>query len=281
MSVHTASRPVTLPRTADGLRDGDAIVRRYKQTGDRALRERAVSEFMPLARRLARRFHRGREPLEDLEQVAYVGLLKAVERFDPDHGARFSSFAMPTISGELRRHYRDTTWALHVPRGVQEAALDVARAAARLSSDHGRSPRIGELVAETGLDAEQVTEALHARDAQHVRSLDQPLRGDEEDVRTIGDAIGFEDDRLDLIDHRVTVAPLIRALPPGEREVLHLRFALDMTQSQIAARVGCSQMQVSRLLRRAIAQLSQASDEPQPLLRGGVPAQLRGAADDR
>lgn len=263
-----------LRRTSQGrsATDGEALVRRFHETGDDRLRQRAVGEYMPLARKLARRYHRGREPLEDLEQVAYLGLVKAVDRFDPSVGARFSSFAMPTIAGELRRHFRDATWTLHVPRGVQEAALSVARAADELANRLGRVPTTLELADATGLTVEQVAEALHARSAQDVRSLDQPAAGDDRDARTVGETVGRDDERIDLIDHCVTVAPLIEALPEIERKVLRLRFGFDMTQTEIAMRVGCSQMQVSRLLRRAIARLSQVSDEPQPLPGGGTPA---------
>jgi len=255
--------------------DGETLLRRYHETGDPRLRERASVEYMPLARRLARRFHRGREPLEDLEQVAYLGLVKAVERYDPGYGARFSSFAIPTISGELRRHFRDTTWRLHLPRGVQEAALDVARATDELGGRLGRAPTLGELAEATGLELEEVTEALHAREVQEVASLDQPCGG-EDGERVVAETVGETDARFDLVDHLATVAPLIEALPERERRVLFLRFARDMTQTEIAEQVGCSQMQVSRLLRRAIARLSQVSDEPQPLPGGG---RRRGAHD--
>lgn len=261
MSVRPLSPP-TAPRSLDG----ETLLRRYQETRDPRLRERAAIEYMPLARRLARRFHRGREPLEDLEQVAYLGLVKAVERYDPRYGARFSSFAIPTISGELRRHFRDTTWRLHLPRGVQEAALDVARATDDLSGRLGRAPTIGELAEATGLEIEDVTEALHAREVQEVSSLDQPCGADDGGgERTIAETVGDTDDRFDLIDHLATVAPLVDALPERERKVLFLRFARDMTQTEIAEQVGCSQMQVSRLLRRAIARLSQVSDAPQPM----------------
>jgi len=260
MSVRSLPPP-TAPRSLDG----ETLLRRYHETKDPRLRERASVEYMPLARRLARRFHRGREPLEDLEQVAYLGLVKAVERYDPAYGARFSSFAIPTISGELRRHFRDTTWRLHLPRGVQEAALDVARATDELSGRLGRAPTIGELAEATGLEVEEVTEALHAREVQEVSSLDQPVGADDGGERTVAETVGNDDDRFDLVDHLATVAPLVEALPERERRVLFLRFARDMTQTEIAEQVGCSQMQVSRLLRRAIARLSQVSDEPQPM----------------
>jgi RNA polymerase sigma-B factor len=274
------SFPTTACGPAPRRSDGETLVRRYHATGDRRLRQRAVGEYMPLARKLARRYHRGREPLEDLEQVAYLGLVKAVDRFDPRHGARFSSFAMPTITGELRRHFRDTGWAVHVPRAMQEATLELTKAAAALTELHGRAPTTGELARATGLDAEVVAEALHARGAQETWSLDRPIDVGSPDERTLGDAIGADDDAYDLVDHRVTVAPLLRRLPPREREVLQMRFSEDLTQTQIATRVGCSQMQVSRILRRAIATLSQVSDEPQPLPGRDRSALRRRAGDD-
>lgn len=242
---------------------GEQLIARHRRTGNPRLREAAIERYMPLARRLAARYHRGQEPFDDLLQVAYVGLVKAVDRFDPGVGARFSSFAIPTITGELRRHFRDTAWNLHVPRGVQEAALDVTKASGELTHRLGRPPTVGELAQRTGLDVEQVVEAMQARAAQDVSSLDQP-RGVDDGDTTLGEMVGGDDGRLDLVDHRVTVAPLIKALPQREREILFLRFAQDMTQSEIAKRVGCSQMQVSRLLRRAIGRLSQVSDEPLP-----------------
>lgn len=251
---------------------GEQLLARHRRNPDPRLRERAIEQYMPLARRLAARYHRGQEPLDDLMQVAYVGLVKAVDRFDPSVGTRFSSFAIPTITGELRRHFRDTAWTLHVPRGVQEASLDVTKATGTLSHQLGRPPTISELADATGLDIEEVTEALHARSVQDLTSLDQPRAGGEEGDTTVAELVGDDDGRIDLVDHRVTVAPLIRALPEREREILFMRFARDMTQTEIAERVGCSQMQVSRLLRRAIARLSQVSDEPQAAPGASSPA---------
>lgn len=251
------SMTVQAPPRPRRRQDGDALVKRYHDSGDPRVRDDAVRQYMPLARRIAASFHRGREPLDDLTQVAYLGLVKAIDRFDPAVGTRFSSFAIPTISGELRRHFRDTSWTLHVPRGVQEASLDVARATSALSHEIGRAPTVGELAAATGLEAEDVTEALHARAVQETASLDQPRAGWDDGEPAIAELIGAEDTRIDLVDHRVSVAPLVRALPEREREILFLRFARDMTQTEIADRVGCSQMQVSRLLRRVIARLSQ------------------------
>jgi RNA polymerase sigma-B factor len=239
---------------------GEELIARWRRTGDPRARERAVEIYMPLARRLAARYQRRTESFDDLMQVAYLGLVNAVDRFDPTRGTRFSSFAIPTISGELRRHFRTTAWALHVPRGTQEGVLSVTQASNRLATRLGRSPTIGELADETGLGKEAIAEALQAASAQNVSSLDQPRAGGLEDDVPLAELVGGDDPRFDLVEHKATVEPLIRALPQREREVLFLRFAKDMTQSEIAARVGCSQMHISRLLRRAIARLSQVAE---------------------
>ncbi len=241
---------------------GEQLIARYRRTGDRRLRERAIELHMPLARRLALRYQRRPDAQDDLMQVAYLGLVKAVDRFDPERGTRFSSFAIPTITGELRRHFRATAWNVHVPRAVQEDVLAMRKASEQLGQRLGRAPTAPELADYTGRELEAVAEALDANSVQSTVSLDQP-RAQEEGDTTLADSIGTEDERLDLIEHEATVAPLIRALPARERQILFLRFAYDMTQSEIAERVGCSQMQISRLLRRAIARLSQVSDEPQ------------------
>ena len=242
---------------------GEELLALYHRTGDPRVRDRAIEQYMPLARRLAARYHRRQEPFEDLVQVASLGLVKAVERYDPERGTRFSSYAVPTISGELRRHFRGTAWNLHVPRGVQENALRVRDAAARLTHRLGRSPRVSELEEETGLDAEAISEALHARAVQATASLDQAVGGAaEEGDATLGELIGTEDDGFELAERHADVGPLLRSLPQREREVLFLRFARDMTQSEIADQIGCSQMQISRILRRTIALLSEQAERP-------------------
>jgi RNA polymerase sigma-B factor len=277
--MSSSSRSLRAASRAESSCSGEQLIARHRRTGNPRLREAAIERYMPLARRLAARYHRGQEPFDDLLQVAYVGLVKAVDRFDPGHGARFSSFAIPTITGELRRHFRDTSWTLHVPRGVQEAALEVTKASADLAHRLGHPPTVTEIAERTGLDVEHVVEALQARAAQEVSSLDHPRSGGDEGDVTLAELVGGDDERLDLVDHRVTVAPLIRALTQREREILFLRFARDLTQSEIAERVGCSQMQVSRLLRRAIGRLSQVSEAPQP--PAPAPRRLpRGASDD-
>lgn len=260
--AHTSVKP--LAAEPIGRRaGGEDLLALYHRTGDRHARDRAIEAYLPLARRLAARYHRRQEPFEDLVQVANLGLVKAVERYDPGRGTRFSSYAVPTIAGELRRHFRGTAWTLHVPRGVQEDALRVRDASSRLTHRLGRAPRISELEAETGLNPEAISEALHARAVQATASLDQTVGGsaDEGDA-TLGELIGRDDDGFALAERHADVAPLLRSLPRREREVLFLRFARDMTQSEIAAQIGCSQMQISRILRRTIALLSEQAERP-------------------
>lgn len=258
--THTSVKPLAaepLGRRAEG----EDLLALYHRTHDARVRDRAIECYLPLARRLAARYNRRQEPFEDLVQVASLGLVKAVERYDPGRGTRFTSFAVPTISGELRRHFRGTAWNLHVPRGVQEDALRVRDSVSRLTHRLGRAPRISELETETGLDPEAISEALHARAVQATASLDQAVgSGAEEGDATLGELIGSEDDGFELAERHADVAPLLRALPAREREVLFLRFARDMTQSEIAEQVGCSQMQISRILRRTLVRLSEQAE---------------------
>lgn len=255
MSV-TEQAPATRPAQHAGRRHLTA----YHASGDRRARERAVESYMPLARKLAAQYHRNKEPLEDLQQVAYLGLVKAVDRFDPARGSNFASFARPTISGELRRHLRDTTWKLHVPRAVQEATLAVAKATPTLTASLGRAPTVAEIARETGLDVEAVTEALQARSVQDTTSIDRPVSEDGDS--TLGDLIGGDDERLGRVDQNASLQPLMAALPARERAILHLRFTCDLTQSEIAERIGCSQMQISRLLRRTLERLAAGASPP-------------------
>ena len=202
-------------------------------------------------------------------QVACVGLVKAVDRFDLDRELTFATFAVPTILGELRRHFRDTGWALHLPRGLQERTLKVDKTAQSLAERLGRSPTVADIAQALDLTVEEVAEAMNARSvASETASLDQPVASGEDG--TIADMIGEVDDRFDLIDHTVTIEPILRALPARERAILHMRFAEDLTQAEIAARIGVSQMQVSRLLRRSIARLSAVTDSSQ--VEQGLPA---------
>jgi RNA polymerase sigma-B factor len=223
--------------------------------GDPAAREALVCRFMPLARSLARRYDRSSEPFEDLLQVASLGLLKALDRFDPALGHPFASFAVPTILGEMRRHFRDAGWSVHVPRGSQERALKVRDAQERLANSQGRAPTVNELAQYLELDTEEVIDALQAIQAYESLSLDAPRPGASDEATSYGDAMGEEDARYELVELDATVSAVLGRVPQREREILRMRFVEDLTQTEIAERVGISQMQVSRLLRRSLDQL--------------------------
>lgn len=240
------------PSTQDTVR---SLLRRYHLDGEDRAREQAIRVSMPLARRLASRYYHGREPLEDLVQVAYLGLVKAVDRYDPERGVLFSTFATPTILGELRRHFRDSTWALHVPRGLHDAALAVEGARERLCRTTGQTPTTDQLAAETGLSATVVIEALHARDANATLSLQS---GPDSAAVCLAERLGSEDGDFARAEHRAMLGDAILRLSEHERHVLGLRFFADLTQSEIAGRVGVSQMQISRVLRHALDTLSQS-----------------------
>ena len=227
----------------------------WQQDGDEAAREALVQRFMPLARSLARRYARSSEPFEDLLQVASLGLLKALDRFDAGRGHSFQSFAVPTILGEMRRYFRDSGWSVHIPRGTQECALKVRDAQARFANEHGHAPTVNQLAQYLELDVEQVIDALQAIQAYDTVSLDAPPRDGQEDTAYHRDATGREDERYELVELDVTVSAVLHQLPARERLILSLRFVEDLTQTEIAARVGISQMQVSRLLRRSLEQL--------------------------
>jgi RNA polymerase sigma-B factor len=237
------------------------LFRRYQRDGDLLARQQLVERYLPLARSLARRYEQRGESLDDLEQVASLGLLKAIDRFDPDRGLSFSSYAVPTMLGELRRYFRDTTWAVHVPRRMQERVLTVRAAVERLYAELGRSPTAQQIADEVKLPVEEVLEAIAANAAYDTASLDRPLQTDESEGGTVGDMFGDEDDRFELIDDRTTVGPALHALPERERLILHLRFVEDLTQSEIAQRIGVSQMHVSRLIRRALERVRVAAGQ--------------------
>jgi len=242
---------------ASGLGAEERLLRRYRD-GDLAARDELVEMLRPLAIRLAGRYRHTTEPQEDLEQVACMGLIKAIDRFDPDLGA-FTRYAVPTILGELKRHFRDRAWGMHVSRSLQERFLKVGDAVDQLTGKLGRSPTPRDLANATGLSLEEVLEALDASTAYAPAALDAP-RGDGEDGgATIGDSLGAEDERFELVELGASLAPALRALPERERQILQLRFVEDLTQSEIADRIGISQMHVSRLLRRSIERLSAAA----------------------
>jgi RNA polymerase sigma-B factor len=219
-------------------------------------RDRAFQRYLPLARTLARRYRHSEEPIEDLEQVASIGLLKAIDRFDPDRGAAFSSFAVPTILGELRRHFRDTTWALRVPRRLQELTLKIEDARSELTNLLGRQPTIAELSIRLDSPEEQILQALDLMVAKYTLSLDEP-DGDEAPA---GPLPGDVDDGYARAEDRATLAPLLATLSTTEAEIVLLRFREDLTQDAIARRVGVSQMHVSRVLYRSIAKLRDSAE---------------------
>ena len=254
-----ASTSASTPPIA-GADDSRQLFERWQRHGDAAAREALLNRFMPLARSLARRYGRSSEPFEDLLQVASLGLLKALDRYDADRGHPFPSFAVPTILGEMRRYFRDSGWAVHVPRGAQERALKVRDAQERLANERGRAPTVNQLAEYLEFDSEEVIDALQAIQAYETLSLDAPRPGAPENA-SFAESIGEDDERFERVELGLTVASGVQELAPREQEILHMRFADDLTQTQIAARVGISQMQVSRLLRRSLDKL-RASAEP-------------------
>jgi RNA polymerase sigma-B factor len=252
------------PRDLVRQTTSDELFELHQRTGDPLVREELVRRYEPLARNLARRYHSKGESLDDLRQVANVGLLKAIAKFDPERGFAFTSYATPTILGELKRYFRDSGWALHVPRGVKERALELASVSEQLSSRLGRSPSIGELAQELELSEEQTLDALEAYHARHVSPLEERTDDDSQPRRSRADSLGAEDAGLERSEYMTMITKGIEGLRESERMILFLRFAQDLTQSEIARRVGVSQMQVSRLLRGAIEKLRAASGEEDP-----------------
>lgn len=254
MRTHPDSCLSPLERGPSRRENRDLFIR-WQRHHDQRAREELVERFLPLARNLARRYAGAREPFEDLLQVASLGLVKAIDRFDVDRGAAFSSFAVPTILGELKRYFRDLGWSVHVPRGAQEQALKVQEAQERLTSKTGRPPTVHELAQYLELEVEEVLDALETAAAHHSASLDAPREDRDDESGSLVDVFGQEDRRYELVEETTTISVAARELTPRERRVLALRFAGDMTQTQIAQEIGVSQMQVSRILRRALTQL--------------------------
>lgn len=217
------------------------------------IRNQLVRMHIPLVEHLARRFRNRGEPLDDLTQVATIGLIKSVDRFDHERGVEFSTYATPTIVGEIKRHFRDKGWAVRVPRRLQELRLSLTTATSELSQRHGRSPTVHELAEHLGISEEDVLEGLESANAYSTLSLDVPDSDDESPA--VADTLGATDEALEGVEYRESLKPLLAQLPPREQKILVLRFFRNMTQSQIAAEVGISQMHVSRLLARTLAQL--------------------------
>jgi RNA polymerase sigma-B factor len=234
------------------------LLRRYHEQGDTRARDQLAEEMLPLARALAGRYAGRGEPLDDLLQVACVGIMKAIEGFDLTRDVRFSSYATPTVLGELKRHFRDRTWSIRVPRGLQELQLEVAKKRDELTAQLGRSPTVAELAEAVNAPFEEVLATIQSAGARRTRSLDEPTG---EDV-TLADSIGGRDVELERAEMRVLLDNAMGVLSDRDREVLRLRFADDLTQTEISARIGVSQMQVSRIIRQSIAKLRLDIDRP-------------------
>ena len=254
------------PRKGGGRAASDrALFARYLDKRDPYDRDKLVERFLPLARQLARRYQRPEEPFDDIYQVACLGLVKAIDRFDLERDIAFSSYAVPTILGEIKRYFRDRTWSVRVPRDLKELTLKVDRAVANLSLDLHRQPTVAEIAARVGAQDEDVLEALQASGAHRATSLDAPRGAEDDSGATLGDTVGNDEHGFALAEDRATIARLMRSLNPREREVLRLRFEQDLTQAEIGERIGVSQMQVSRILRQALARLRNyagAHEEP-------------------
>jgi RNA polymerase sigma-B factor len=240
------------------------LFERLRRDGDIRAREELVSRFLPLAKRLAARYHSAGEPYDDLVQVASLGLVKAVDRFDLGRGVSFTTYAVPTIAGELKRHFRDNSWAVHVPRGLRDRALQVHATIKELSERTGECPPNDELADRLSLSEGQVDDALGALGAFDAISLDGPAyQGSEPDAQTRGDTVGVMDSDYERAEDRATLQEALKQIPSRDRQVLRMRFMEDRTQSDIAAHIGVSQMQVSRILRRAIERLRHAIETPE------------------
>jgi RNA polymerase sigma-B factor len=228
-----------------------ALLRRIHRHGDLRARDQPAEEMLPLARALAGRYAGRGEPLDDLVQVACVGIMKAIDGFDVTREVRFSSYATPTVLGEIKRHFRDKTWSVRVPRGLQELQLQVAKERDKLTNELGRSPTVQELANAIDAPFEEVLATIQSSSARRTRSLDEPTG---EDV-TLADSLGGVDPELDRAEMRALLDGALDVLSTRDREVLRLRFEEDMTQTEIAARIGVSQMQVSRLIRQSLARM--------------------------
>lgn len=250
---------LTRQRSADlfaVLRDEDA-----PQASRDAAREGLVRLHLPLVEHCARRFRNRGEPLEDLVQVGTIGLIKSVDRFDLERGVEFSTYATPTIIGEIKRYFRDKGWAIRVPRRLQELRMQIGTATGELTQSLGRSPTARELAEAIGCTVEEIVEGIESSNAYSTLSLDASDDGEDGGAATMLDAIGVEDIGLEHVEIRESIKPLLDRLAPREKKILLLRFFKNMTQSQIAEEIGVSQMHVSRLLNRTLEQLRTSLEE--------------------
>jgi RNA polymerase sigma-B factor len=254
--------PTVTARTADRVAAGDELAASLAEYAAMdpedprrgRLRERLVAGYLPVAQRIAGRFGQRGEPLEDLVQVATLALIRALDRFRPEYGCEFLSFAVPTITGEIRRYFRDQGWGMRVPRRLKDLHVAMTAAVSGLSQELGRSPRPSEIAARLDVPVEEVLEGLEAGHAYRAASLDAKLDG-EDDSGALGDVLGEPDGDLELVDYREALRPVLAELPGRERGILMMRFYANMTQTQIAEQVGISQMHVSRILAKTLDQL--------------------------
>ena len=236
------------------------LFRRYKEEGDMDAREKLVMSHLNLVRFLANKFKNRGEPLDDLVQVGYLGLLKAIDRFDPDRGLEFTTFATPTIMGEIKRHFRDKGWSVRVPRRLQELSAKVNQATDKLTVDLQRSPTVEEIAKYLGSTVDEVLEAMESSSAYSSVPLEAPSGGDSDDAPSVIDRYAADDQDLDFTDDRLVIEEALRGFSPREREVIELRFLKGMTQIEIAKKLGISQVQVSRLLRRTLKKIQDKID---------------------
>jgi RNA polymerase sigma-B factor len=242
--------------TASGKAHEEFLLRRYAQTREPALQAELVERFLPLARSLALRYRGGSEPLDDLIQVASLGLVKALEGYDPERGRSFTAYAVPTMLGELRRHFRDRVWNVHLPRGLQERTMEVSDAIQTLSDDLGASPTVAQIAAHLEISEEDVLEAMQADAARRTLSLDLPQGREDEESAPMVDAIGSPEMGFEAVESQLAAADA--DLDDRELLVLRLRFGRDLNQYEIGRRLGVSQMQISRIMRRALRKLLDA-----------------------
>jgi RNA polymerase sigma-B factor len=239
------------------------LLRAYHERGDLGARDRLIEEYLPLARSLARRYAGRGEQYDDLAQIATVGLIKAVDRFDFDRGAELTTYAVATIMGELKRHFRDAVWPMHVPRRLKELNRMVSRLLEELTATLGRSPTVGELAQAAGIDEEEVIDALETGRAFRLRSLSAPAGAEDADLDPL-ETLGDEEPGFEVSEQRAVLSAGFQTLDARERRIIHLRFYQGLTQSQIAVELGISQMHVSRLIRAALEKMREEIEDEEP-----------------
>jgi RNA polymerase sigma-B factor len=259
-SSHETARARLLVESLSSVPEKE-LLRRIHREGDPGAREELITRYLPLVRSLARRFASRGQPVEDLIQVGSIGLIKAIDRFDIDRGVELSTYATPTILGEIKRYFRDKGWAVKVPRALQDLNIRLNKVIEQLTVEMNRSPTISELAEACSVTEEEVLEALESGRAYNSLSLFSSGTSDDEDSLELLDYLGREEPEYELVEQRRFLAPVMNQLDERERLILHLRFFEGMTQTQIAARVGISQMHVSRLIRKSIDMLRQSMRE--------------------